>query len=338
VIAEAIGVLVAGSNLTRDQAAAAMDEIMNGEATPAQFGAFVTALRIKGETVDEIVGLASTMRAHALRVHLDGPAVDTCGTGGDHSGSFNVSTAAAIVAAAGGLTIAKHGNRGMTSASGSADVLEALGVNITLSPGGVEACLREAGIAFLFAQTFHPAMKYAAAPRREIGIRTVFNILGPLTNPAGAEYQVLGVAEEGLARILAEALLELGARHALVVHGTDGLDEVSLAAPTVVAEVRRGEPIHVYRIDPAHLELASAPRDAIRGGSPGENAARMRAIFDGETGPYRDVVVLNAAAALVAGDAVADLAAGVARAQDLIDSGAARDRLRLLIETSQRLA
>ncbi|OGO49932.1 MAG: anthranilate phosphoribosyltransferase, partial [Chloroflexi bacterium RBG_16_68_14] len=229
-IRDAIAALVDRRDLTEQEAAACMEEIMSAEATPAQFGAFVVALRMKGETVDEIAGMARVMREKALRVEVDGPLLDTCGTGGDAKGTFNVSTAAAFVAAGAGARVAKHGNRAMTSACGSADVLEALGARIELSPEGVAACIERAGFGFMFAPAFHPAMKFAAGPRREIGVRTVFNILGPLTNPAGAQSQVLGVAEASLAEKLAHVLLRLGVKHALVVHGEDGLDEISLVA------------------------------------------------------------------------------------------------------------
>jgi anthranilate phosphoribosyltransferase len=334
-IREAIEALVTrGRHLTEDEAAAAMADIMNGEATPAQIGAFLTALRLKGETADEITGMARVMRAKALKVPIEGPVIDTCGTGGDGSGSFNVSTAAAFVAAGAGVRVAKHGNRAMSSHSGSADVLEALGARIDLTPEQVAACIREAGIGFMFAQTFHPAMKYAAGPRREIGIRTAFNILGPLTNPAGATAQLLGVPLAPLAELLAPVLSRLGVRRALVVSGDDGLDELSISAPTCVVEVR-GEEVRRYRIAPQDLGLEPAPRAAVRGGSPAENAEAMRRVFTGQEGPLRDFVLLNAAAALVVGGVAPDLAGGVQCAREVIDSGAALTALERFVEATR---
>ncbi|MCH9039948.1 MAG: anthranilate phosphoribosyltransferase, partial [Chloroflexi bacterium] len=239
-IREAIDAVVGGRSLTVEEASQAMQEIMTGEATPAQFGAFVTALRMKGETVDEITGMAQVMREKSLHVKVDGALVDTCGTGGDASGTFNISTTAAFVVAGAGVKVAKHGNRAMSGACGSADVLEGIGGKIDLGPEGVERCLDETGFGFMFAQTFHPSMRFAAGPRREIGIRTVFNILGPLTNPAGAKSQVIGVADPSMAEKMAQVLARLGSTHALVVHGGDGLDEISLDGPTRVWEMQNG--------------------------------------------------------------------------------------------------
>ncbi|KKK85383.1 hypothetical protein LCGC14_2773850, partial [marine sediment metagenome] len=287
-IREAIDAVVShGRSLSEDEAADVMRDIMSGEATPAQIGAFLVALRAKGETVDEITGMARVMREHALAVPTAGLSglVDTCGTGGDASGTFNVSTAAAFVVAGAGGRVAKHGNRAMTSACGSADVLEALGAKIDLNPEQVAQCIRDVGIGFMFAQTFHPAMKHVAGPRREIGIRTVFNILGPLTNPAGAAHQLLGVARPELAPLLAEALGRLGVRHALVVHGHGGLDELSLSGPSTVHELRDGA-LREYNISPKEVGLAEATNEAVRGGSPEENAAALRAVLDGDTGGY----------------------------------------------------
>jgi len=336
-IRETIGQLVAGQSLTQEEAARAMEEIMSGEATPAQIGAFATALRLKGETVDEIAGLAAVMRAKAMPVRASRPVVDTCGTGGDASGTFNISTAAAFVAAGAGLTVAKHGNRAMSSQCGSADVLEALGVSIDLGPEPVGRCLDEVGVGFMFAPLYHPAMKHAAGPRREIGIRTVFNILGPLTNPAGAQAQVVGVPSPDLVEKLARVLLRLGCRHALVVHGEDGIDELSIGALTLVAEVRDGQVLS-YTVSPEDCGLARAERDELRGGTAAENAARVRGILGGTgDGGGRRVVLLNAAAALVAGDAAADLREGVALAAEAVDSGRALDRLDRLVELSRGL-
>jgi len=335
-IKEAIAALVSGRSLAADDAAQVMEEIMRGEATPAQFGAFVTALRLKGETVDEIVGLARTMRARAIPVMIDGLVVDTCGTGGDGSQTFNISTTAAFVAAGAGLKVAKHGNRAMSSQCGSADVLEALGVKIDLNAEQVQRCLQEIGIGFMFAPAFHPAMKYAAVPRREIGIRTVFNILGPLTNPAGAKAQVLGVADESLVEKMALALQNLGCHHALVVHGEDGLDEITISGKTHVCELKGGHIVN-YTIDPENLGLPGASSDSLKGGSVKENAEMLRNILTGVPGPQRDAALMNTAAVLLAGDKVETLRRGVELSQETIDSGHALNKLEQLIELSQNL-
>jgi len=336
-IKEAISALVAGRSLAADEAAQVMEEIMQGEATPAQFGAFVTALRLKGETVDEIVGLARTMRARAIPVFADGPVVDTCGTGGDGSHTFNISTAAAFVAAGAGLKVAKHGNRAMSSQCGSADVLEALGIKIDLNAEQVQRCLKEVGIGFMFAPAFHPAMKYAAVPRREIGIRTVFNILGPLTNPAGARAQMLGVADESLVEKMASVLQNLGCHHALVVHGEDGLDEITISGKTHVCELRDNR-IESYIISPEDVGLYSASSDDLKGSGASENAEMLRNILTGAQGPRRDVVLMNTAAVLLAGDKVESLRRGVELAQEAIDSGYALSKLEHLVELSQNLS
>jgi anthranilate phosphoribosyltransferase len=333
-IKEAIAALVSGRSLAADDAAQVMEEIMQGEATPAQFGAFVTALRLKGETVDEIVGLARTMRARAIPVIADGLVVDTCGTGGDGSHTFNISTTAAFVAAGAGLKVAKHGNRAMSSQCGSADVLEALGVKIDLNAEQVQRCLQEVGIGFMFAPAFHPAMKYAAVPRREIGIRTVFNILGPLTNPAGAKAQVLGVAEESLVEKMASVLQHLGCHHALIVHGEDGLDEITISGKTHVCELRDNR-IESYVISPEEVGLTSASSDSLKGSGVQENAELLRNILAGAPGPQRDVVLMNTAAVLLAGDKVETLRQGVELAQKTIDSGHALNKLEQLIKVSQ---
>jgi anthranilate phosphoribosyltransferase len=336
-IKESIAKVIDGNSLSEEEAAAVMDEIMSGEATPAQFGAFVTALRLKGETVDEIAGMARVMRQKALRVTVAGPLLDTCGTGGDHQGTFNVSTAAAFVCAGAGLRVAKHGNRAMTSRCGSADVLEALGARIDLTPQQVAECLERTGIGFMFAPAFHPAMKFAAGPRREIGVRTVFNILGPLTNPAGATAQVLGVAEPALAEKMAQVLGRLGCEHALVVHGEDGFDEVSVSAPTQVFELAGGE-LRCYRVEPSELGLAPAAAQDVRGGSPEENAAALRRVLSGERGALRDFTLLNAAAGLVAGDRATSVSEGIALAAEGIDSGAAREALERFVSVSSSFA
>ena len=335
-IREAIEALVSGASLTRDEASGAMREIMEGEVTPAQMGAFLTALRLKGETAQEIAGMVSVMREKALRVHVDGTLVDTAGTGGDGKGSFNVSTAAAFVAAAAGLKVAKHGNRAASGSCGSADVLEALGVKIDLGPEGVKRCIEEVGIGFMFAQAFHPAMRHAAPVRREMGIRTVFNILGPLTNPAGAQRQVLGVADATLGDKMAEVLQILGSQHSLVVHGEDGLDEFTLGANNRVWEVQ-GDAVKPYTVSPQDLDLPPVSAEQIKGGSPDENAATLRRIFEGEAGPVRDVVLLNSAAVIVVGGKAQDLPEGIALARDAIDSGEALRKVDGLVELSQEL-
>ncbi len=335
-IREAITTLVSGRSLTMEEAASVMEEIMGGEVTPAQFGAFLTALRLKWETVDEIAGLAKTMRAKAVPVTIAEPVVDTCGTGGDGSHTFNISTAAAFVAAGAGLKVAKHGNRAMSSQCGSSDVLEALGVRIDLNAEQVQRCLYEVGIGFMFAPVFHPAMKYAAVPRREIGIRTVFNILGPLTNPAGAEAQVLGVADETLVEKLALVLKSLGCEHALVVHGEDGLDEITVTGKTQVCELKDGG-IKSYSISPEDFGLPQASLNSLRGGTLDENAALLRRVLVGTPGPQQDVVLMNAAAVLLAGDSVGTLQQGVALARKVIDEGRALAKLEQLIEFSQSI-
>jgi len=335
-IQQAISTLISGQNLSVDDAAQVMSEIMSGEATPAQFGAFVTALRLKGETAAEIAGMARIMQSMALPVQSAGNLVDTCGTGGDGSNTINVSTIAAFVAVGAGLNVAKHGNRAITSACGSADVLEAAGVNIELGPNGVEMCIRQVGMGFMFAPNFHPAMRHAGGPRREIGIRTVFNILGPLTNPAGAKSQVLGVADGSLGEKMAHVLKQLGSRHALIVHGEDGLDEISIAAPTQIWELKKGN-IYNYSITPEDLGLTRASPDDVQGGSAKENVAIMHNILSGERGPARDIVLLNAAAALAAGDAVHNLRQGIMLASESIDSGRALEKLRSLSQLSQTL-
>jgi anthranilate phosphoribosyltransferase len=332
-IREAISAAVAARDLTENEAADVMEEIMSGEATPAQLAAFLTALRLKGETVDEIAGMARVMRAKACRVDCDGTVLDTCGTGGDASGTFNVSTAAAFVAAAAGARVAKHGNRAMSSRCGSADVLEALGAKIELSPEEAAACLEQTGFCFMFAPRYHPAMRHAAGPRREIGIRTVFNILGPLCNPAGATRQVLGVADESLGEKMAQVLARLGCERAIIVHGEDGLDELSPAGPSRVWEIR-GSAIERYRVSPSDAGLASHPLSSVGGGTPEDNARMLRSVFASEAGALRDFTLLNAAAGLLACGLAGDFADGVAMAADAIDNGAANKKLDRFIEVS----
>ena len=336
-IKEAIANLVTGSSLKTEVAAQVMQEIMEGEATPAQIGAFVTALRIKGETVEEIIGLAKTMKAKAVRVAIPEPVVDTCGTGGDGKGTFNISTCSAFVAAGAGLKVAKHGNRAMSSQCGSADVLEALGIKIDLDASQVERCLKEIGIGFMFAPNFHPAMKHAAVPRREIGIRTVFNILGPLTNPANARGQVLGVADEQLVEKLAMALQGLGCQHALVVHGVDGLDEITITGDTHISELK-DKHIKRYVIKPEELGLPRAKLDDLKVSNLQENSEMLRNVLSGVQGPQRNIVLMNTAAVLMAGDKVETLQQGIAVAKESIDNGLAISKLEQLIQLSQTVA
>ena len=335
-IREAIEKLTRGADLTEEESAQVMEEIMTGEATPAQFGAFVIALRLKGETVDEMTGLATVMRTKSLKVDFRGPSVDTCGTGGDDRGTFNISTVAAFVVAGAGIAVAKHGNRAMTSKSGSADVLEQQGVKIDLGPEGVKKCMEEAGIGFMFAPRFHPAMKFAVQPRREIGVRTVFNILGPLTNPAGAKAQVLGVPTDAVGEKMVQVLQRLGSERVLVVHAEDGLDEISLNGHTNVWELRDGA-VSDYQISAGDLGLDAALLETLAGGSIEKNAEIMTAVLSGESGPRRDVVVANAAGGILAGGKATDLREGVRVAQESIDSGNAMKRLEKLREVSQGL-
>ncbi len=335
-IKEAIESLVSGRSLSMGEASDVMRQIMAGDASPAQLGAFLTALRLKGETPQEIAGLATAMREVALKVEVDRTVVDTCGTGGDGKGTFNVSTAAAFVAAASGLKVAKHGNRAVTGSCGSADVLEALGVKIDLGPEGVRRCIEEVGIGFMFAPTFHPAMRHAAPVRREIGIRTVFNILGPLTNPARVRRQLLGIADPDMGEVMAEVLRLMGSKHSLVVHGEDGLDELTLGAPTRVWELRKGR-VDSYVVSPPDLGLPWVSIEQVKGGSPEQNAATLRRLFQGEEGPVRDVVLLNSAAVLVAGDGAPDLKEGVVIARHAINVGAALRKVDQLGELSRDL-
>ena len=335
-IREAIARLVERQDLTAEEAEEVMGQVMQGEATPAQIGGFLIALRMKGETVEEITGFARAMRRHALPVQTRrAPLVDTCGTGGDRSGTFNISTTAAFVVAGAGLPVAKHGNRSVSSHCGSADVLEALGVNLNLSPEAVARCVDEIGIGFLFAPRFHPAMKHAIGPRREMGVRTVFNVLGPLTNPAGAQVQVLGVYDPVLTETMAGVLGSLGCRAAFVVHGADGLDELSTTGPNRVSQLDNGS-IRSYVLDPTDVGLPRVSVSALRGGDAAENAAILRSVLQGEIGPRRDVVLLNAAAALVAGGCAADMREGLHLAARSIDSGAALEKLEALIAFTQR--
>jgi anthranilate phosphoribosyltransferase len=323
--------LLDGHDLTRGEAREAMNTIMSGEATPAQIGGFLVALRLKGETADEIAGCAEAMRAHVLAVRpRREDLVDTAGTGGDGGRTFNISTAAALVAAAAGAGVAKHGNRAVSSNSGSADVLEALGFNLELPAERIAESIDTLGFGFLFAPTHHPAMKHAAPVRKELAARTVFNVLGPLTNPAGARAQVVGVYSPDLVKTLAEVLATLGARRAFVVHGAGGIDELSPAGPNLVCEVVDGG-VREREIDPLELGIARCAPEELRGGSPEENAAAIRDVFAGGDGGRRDAILLNAAGAIAAGGHAEDLREGLERARKAVESGAAAERLEALI-------
>ena len=326
-----------GQDLSAEEASQAMAHIMEGEGLPTQIAALLTALRMKGETPQEIAGLARTMRAKAVRVRAEKgeDVVDTCGTGGDGQGTFNISTAVAFVAAGGGLTVAKHGNRSVSSRSGSADVLEALGVDLALPPEKVEQSLRELKVAFLYAPSFHPAMKHALGPRKEIGIRTVFNLLGPLTNPAGANIHLLGIYREDLIQPVAEVLKNLGSKAAFVVHGADHGDEISITGKTTLCRLKEGN-IERYQMEPEEVGLKTARPGTVRGGTPAENAEILRRILRGEPGPARDVVLFNAAAVFVAGEKARDFKGGIELARESLDSGRAMKKLEDLIRFSNQ--
>ena len=333
-IREVIQKLIAGKDLGREEARAVMDQIMSGGATDAQIGAFLIALRIKGETVDEIAGCAQGMREKATPIKTSRRGlIDTCGTGGDGSGTFNISTTVAFVACGAGLAVAKHGNRSISSQCGSADVLGELGVNIEAPPEKVGECIDEVGIGFLFAIYLHGAMKHAIGPRKELATRTVFNALGPLTNPAGAKRQLIGVYASDLTDKVAGVLNELGSERALVVHGSDGLDEITLTGPTRVSELNGGQ-ISTREISPGDFGLETVAAEALAGGDAAHNAQILREVLDGKQGPQRDVVLLNAAAAIAAGGLAEDMAAGIAIARESIDSGKARQALDRLVEVS----
>ena len=349
-IKESIAKVVGMENLTQQEMEETMNEIMTGNATPAQIGAFITALRMKGETVDEIAGAAKVMRAKATTICLGNHLVnidrdeinieqetvlDTCGTGGDGTNTFNVSTATAFVAAGAGVRVAKHGNRAVSSHCGSADVLEGLGVKLDISHSDVEKCIQEVGIGFLYAPLFHGAMKYAAGPRREIGLRTIFNLLGPLTNPAGATVQVLGVYDQSLTEKIARVLAKLGTRQAFVVCGEGTFDEISICGPTRVSHLKEGE-VRTYEITPEDFGFERASPEDIKGGNAQENANIIREILQGRNSPKRSMVLLNAASAFVAAGLDEDFPAGIKRAQDSIDSGRAMQKLDSLIQFSQQ--
>ncbi len=331
----AIKKLVGGQDLTEVEAEGAMKCLMSGEATQAQIGSFLTALRMKGETIEEITAFARVMREFAARItpKVDDIMVDTCGTGGDKVKTFNISTAAMFVAAGAGIRIAKHGNRSVTSKAGSADVVEAMGVRIDLPPDEVKRCIETIGIGFMFAPRFHGAMKYATPVRREMGIRTVFNILGPLTNPANAQAQVMGVFDGALTEKLARVLGRLGCKRAMVVHGLDGLDEISTLGETQISELKNGE-VRTYKLKPEDVGIGRTSTEAIAGKDLAENVRMSIRVLRGEQGPRRDIVLLNAAAAMVVGGKARDLRGGLAVAADAIDSGRAYEKVVQLVEAS----
>ena len=336
-IVDALASLLEGESLDRARARAVMDEIMRGDATSAQIGGFLVALRLKGETPDEIAGCAEAMREHVLAVRPKrDDLVDTAGTGGDGASTINISTAAAIVAAAAGAGVAKHGNRAVSSASGSADVLEALGFSLEQPPKRIARSIDELGFGFMFAPTHHPAMRHAAPVRRDLAARTVFNVLGPLTNPAGARAQVIGVYSAALVRPIAESLAQLGARRAFVVHGAYGIDELSPAGPNLVCEVVDGD-VSERQVDPLELGIERCDPAELRGGSPAENAASIREVLAGADGGRRDAILLNAAGAIAAAGHAADLREGLALAREAVDSGAAGERLDALARFSRAL-
>lgn len=349
-IKESIAKVVRGDDLTQGEMELTMEEVMTGKATPAQIGAFITALRIKGETVDEIVGAATVMRAKARKIHLNSHAVnidrdeinieeetilDTAGTGGDGTNTFNVSTATAFVAAGAGVKVAKHGNRAVSSLCGSADVLKHLGVKLDINDASVEICIREIGIGFLYAPLFHGAMKYAAGPRQEIGLRTIFNLLGPLTNPAGATTQVLGVYSPQLTEKIAHVLGKLDTREAFVVCGEGTFDEISICGPTRVSHLKDGD-VRTFQMTPEEYGFKRATPDDIRGGNAKENAGIIQEIMDGEKGPKRDIVLLNTAAAFMAAGLDSDFNEGIKRGKESIDSGQAKEKLDSLINFTQQ--
>jgi anthranilate phosphoribosyltransferase len=329
-----IAKVATGASLSRDEAATAFDAMMSGEATPSQMGGLLMAMRVRGETVDEITGAVMAMRAKMLRVSAPADAVDIVGTGGDGSGSVNVSTCASFVVAGCGVPVAKHGNRALSSRSGAADVLAALGVNIDLSPKDVGRCIAEAGIGFMFAPAHHPAMKNVGPTRVELATRTIFNLLGPLSNPAGVQRQMVGVFSRQWVMPLAQVLHNLGATSVWVVHGSDGLDEITLTGPTSVAALADGQ-IKTFEIDPEQAGLSRAAPGSLKGGDAKDNAAALAGVLSGKPGPFRDVALINAAATLIVAGRAADLREGVAMATQAIDSGAARQKLDTLIRVSQ---
>src|SRR5499425_1459851 len=328
-----IGQVATGASLTREQAAEAFDRMMSGEATPSQMGGLLMALRVRGETVDEITGAVSAMRAKMLRVIAPPNAIDVVGTGGDSSGSYNISTCASFIVAGAGVPVAKHGNRALSSRSGAADVLAALGIKIDLAPEDISRCIAEAGIGFMFAPAHHPAMKHVGPTRTELGTRTIFNLLGPLSNPAGVKRQMVGVFSRQWVEPLAHVLKNLGSERAYVVHGSDGLDEITTSGPTAVAALENGS-VRTFEIKPEDVGLSASKPEQLRGGDAESNAAALREVLKGKQGPFRDVAVLNAAAALVVAARAKDLKQALALAQTSIDSGQAASRLQRLVAIS----
>ena len=333
-LTEAIEQLLQGTALNREQARTVMDQVMAGEATSAQIAGLLIALRARGETVEEMTGFVESMRAHATPLEVPPGSIDTCGTGGDRAGTFNISTAAALVAAGAGIPVAKHGNRAASSRCGSADVLEALGVDITLDADGVRRCIDVAGMGFCFAPTFHPAMRHAGPARRELAVRTVFNVLGPLANPGRVKKQALGVGAPSLAPLMIRVLADLGHERALVFYGEDGLDELTTTGASRVFQLRNGK-IDDFELDPKDLGLGRARAEELKGGTPAENAALLRQVLNGDTGPRRDVVLLNAAAAILAAGRAEDWPQAMDVARESLDSGRAAQVLSRLIETSR---
>ncbi|MFG1402381.1 anthranilate phosphoribosyltransferase [Xanthobacter sediminis] len=332
-----LGKVATGASLTRDEAAIVFDKMMSGEATPSQMGALLMGLRVRGETVDEIAGAVSVMRAKMLPVSAPAGAVDVVGTGGDASGSYNISTCASFIVAGAGVPVAKHGNRALSSKSGAADVLAALGVRIDLAPAGISRCIAEAGIGFMFAPSHHPAMKHVGPTRVELGTRTIFNLIGPLSNPAGVTHQMVGVFAKSWIVPLAEVLKALGSERAFVVHGSDGLDEITISGTTDIAVLEDGR-IHTFQVTPEDVGLARAPAEALKGGDAKVNAAALTAVLDGARNAYRDVSLFNAAATLVVAGRVKDLRAGVEMASASLDSGAAKAKLEQLVAISAHAA
>ncbi|TDQ77721.1 anthranilate phosphoribosyltransferase [Dongia mobilis] len=330
-----IGIVAQGKPLTREQAESAFGIIMAGEATPTQIGGFLMALRVRGETVDEIAGAVSVMRSRMTRINAPADAIDVCGTGGDGAGTLNISTAVAFVCAASGVTVAKHGNKAASSKSGAADILTALGVNIDADVKLLEQALFEVGTSFLWAQKHHSAMRHVGPSRVELGTRTIFNLMGPMSNPAGVKRQLIGVFSKQWLQPMADALRSLGTEHAWLVHGSDGLDEITTTGPTHVVELRGGQ-IREFEITPEQFGLKRATLAALKGGSPEDNAAALRALFDGALGPYRDIVLLNAAAAMVVADRVPDIPAGIKLAAEALDFAKAREKLDALIRVTNQ--
>ena len=332
-----LALLQQGQPMSMAEATRAFEIILNGEATPSQIGAFLAMLRVRGETIDEIAAGVSVMRANATKVKAPTHVLDTCGTGGDGSGSYNISTAVALVAAACGTHVAKHGNKALSSKSGSSEVLEALGVKLNLSATALETCIKDVGIGFLFAPNHHAAMRHVGPTRAELGFRTIFNLLGPLSNPAGANRQLLGVFDKQWVEPLAHVLKKLGSERAWVVHGSDGMDELTTTGPSTVAELRKGE-VTVFEVTPEDAGIERAAPEALAGGTPQENAEALRALLDGEPGAYRDIVVFNTAAALMVVNKAQDLKEGAELAALAIDDGGARNVLANLVKTTEKLA